>query len=504
MVRMNSCRGHEYAPVFGAYASSGDEESSEGGSDCSEDPKAVVDSPEGSGDVELDPSDDVDGAFIDARDRWKIDGETLKGFYLHSATGQLFSWDQPRGLLYEYDRGSGDCVVVWAACNPQQNAEIWAVLPLPPTDPASLQSSQTVKSGDVLCMLHITRAEERVRGASADFCARLNLDVRATAALATLPPLGQAYVLKTFCAPDHDPSGALRRQVRSLKNMGVNVPWAGGIETATLRVPATGSILGRCVPEIAAMCWCDADPVAAAHCRIALIDGCFSVCDLGADEDGTLFDGRRLGSVWASLIDGCCLDLGPVRIRVELRPVKMAGQDLSVEVGAGIAGLGSSVTSSETASVRRPAPQRGSWRTAKRQRKETDDAETNGHVDSQVGSCATAVSWEYCGDSSASAVGAGYNSQLRSIPHSVRQARPEFGASPASPINGHLGAARSRLEAGAGLYDRAPTSAAPRAACRAPRGAGPAFWAAPRSPSPESPPDWVPRSPPNWIPRTPP
>merc|ERR1719203_261598 len=57
--------------------------------------------------------EDIDGAFADARDRWKIDSETLKGFFLHGETRKLYSWDQARGLLYEYNGTSGQCVVIW-------------------------------------------------------------------------------------------------------------------------------------------------------------------------------------------------------------------------------------------------------------------------------------------------------------------------------------------------------------------------------------------------------
>ena len=71
-------------------------------------------SSKGDGDLEdadpdPEPLEDLDGAFADARDCWKIDAETLKGFYLHSPTGQLFSWDQAQGVLYEYIRESGEC-----------------------------------------------------------------------------------------------------------------------------------------------------------------------------------------------------------------------------------------------------------------------------------------------------------------------------------------------------------------------------------------------------------
>ncbi|CAE8691868.1 unnamed protein product [Polarella glacialis] len=363
MVRMKSCHGSEFTPLFGARACSDDEEnaSDEEDADC-EEGSAEGSSDAGFDEDEIDPLEDINGAFADAKDRWKIDGETLKGFYLHSPTGQLFSWDQAKGVLYEYNRQSGECVPIWAAGNPQLSAEIWAVLPLPPTDPASLQCGQNVQSGKFLCILHISRARaaERAAVASSDFCIRLGLDGRALTMLQTLPPQGQAYVLRTFCAPARDASGALCRQIKNLQRLGDQNPWASAIESATVRVPTTGAVLGRCVPEIAALCWHDSDPVSAAHCRIACVEGEFSVCDLGSTqdvEDGTLFDGRRLGSAWAALRNGTNLDLGPVRVTVELKPVQASlPENLPKEISASQSGH----------DAKRPAPQRGGWRSAKR------------------------------------------------------------------------------------------------------------------------------------------
>ncbi|CAE7489628.1 unnamed protein product, partial [Symbiodinium natans] len=305
-------------------------------------------------DPDPEPLEDLDGAFADARDCWKIDAETLKGFYLHSPTGQLFSWDQARGVLYEYIRQSGECKPIWAAGAPHLSAEIWTVLPLPPTDPASLQNATTEQSSNVLCILHLSRARAAVRAqaASEDFCQRLRLGNCALEALLSLPPAGQAYVLKTFCAPRSDPAGALCRQVEVLRRLGSQAPYASALEHATIRVPTSGAILGRCVPEVAALCWHDTDPVAAAHCRISCVGGQFSVCDLGADEEGTLFDGRRLGTAWCPLEDGCKLDMGPIRVRVELKPVNAAPNQVT-----------------KTSS----AAKRGSWRSAKRKAADSTD-----------------------------------------------------------------------------------------------------------------------------------
>ena len=270
-----------------------------------------------------------------------MDAESLKCFYLHSATRQLYSWDQARGILYEYVRESGECRAIWAANAAHLSSEIWTILPLPPTDPASMQ---TTGSTDVLCILHLCRyrAATRAATASADFCERLRLDERALDALLSLPPAGQAYVLRTFCAPESNPTQALIRQVQSLRKL-PEAPYASAVEETTLRVPASGAILGRCVPEIEALCWNATDPVAAAHCRISCVQGGYAVCDLVGDEDGTLYDGRRLGSEWCPLKDGCAIDLGPIRMQVELRAVEVSAPSAAAA-----------------------APRRGAWRAAKR------------------------------------------------------------------------------------------------------------------------------------------
>lgn len=328
MVRMQSCHGNEFTPMF-RDVDSGESESNS--TDCdgdvlheeksTEDADFVKDDEDVSGSEE----EDIDGAFADAKDCWKVDAETLKGFYLHSPTGQLFSWDQARGVLYEYLRGSGECRPIWAAGAPHLSSEIWTILPLPPTDPASLVSSGS--SGSVLCILHLSRARaaQRAALASADFCDRLRLG-KALDALLSLPPAGQAYVVRTFCAPRVDAQGALVRQVEALKKLGCEAPYASALEHAIVRVPASGAILGRCVPEIAALCWNDTDPVAAAHCRISCVNGQYSVCDLVQDEDGTHYDGRRLGTEWCPLKDGCYIDIGPIRMEVELKPVQSVSQ----------------------------------------------------------------------------------------------------------------------------------------------------------------------------------
>ncbi len=80
-------------------------------------------------------------AFSHARDRWEIDNETLKGFYLESKSDILYCWEQAVGVLYRFDNITGDCLPIWTSAAPGENAEIWTVLPLPPTDAAAQQKN---------------------------------------------------------------------------------------------------------------------------------------------------------------------------------------------------------------------------------------------------------------------------------------------------------------------------------------------------------------------------
>ena len=464
MVRMQSCYGNEFTPIFHSDLGS---DQSEKGSDESGSQEGD-DIQEGDSAADESEQEDLDGAFADAKDRWKIDAETLKGFYLHSPTGQLFSWDQARGVLYEYIRGSGECRPIWAAGAPHLSSEIWTVLPLPPTDPASLQTSTS--SSRVLCILHLSRARAAIRAAaaSADFCERLRLNSRALDALLSLPPPGQAYVLRTFCAPHQDPSGALRRQVEKLQSMGTQAPYASAVEEATLRVPASGAILGRCVPEIAALCWNETDPVAAAHCRIAHVDGVYSVCDLGADEDGTLFDGRRLGSEWCPLKDGCDIDIGPIRMHVELKPVTADGTEDLTRVGA---------PDSEAKQV----PQRGSWRAVKRGAAEPFDSvkrprpTTPAPPKSEAPICVAMGSAALGNATEAGRTSRAGRKEIVDVPDSPPLSPMRFTLN--EPVDDLLQLQRRRAH------------------CPSLGGAGRAFWAVPRDPSPEPSPDWVPKTP---------
>lgn len=93
-------------------------------------------------------------AFNNASDRWDVDVQPLHGYYFESEQKLFFEWDQENGILYQYlfDAGTGsdertahasegrlpERAPVWSADCPETHAEVWDVLPLPPTDPAAM------------------------------------------------------------------------------------------------------------------------------------------------------------------------------------------------------------------------------------------------------------------------------------------------------------------------------------------------------------------------------
>ncbi|CAE8601400.1 unnamed protein product, partial [Polarella glacialis] len=240
----------------------------------------------------------------------------------------------------------------------------------------------------------------------------------------------------------------------------------------------------------------------------------FSVCDLGSTqdvEDGTLFDGRRLGSAWAALRNGTNLDLGPVRVTVELKPVQASlPENLPKEISASQSGH----------DAKRPAPQRGGWRSAKRPC--TAGAGAKGDVQAAQApeeKTAALLEGERSFESRRPASGASRGALASShraagvndcgpsasvVPRLSRLASPApFPRALASPapfpraldkraIREAMKLAleeddeddQSRQWSG-GLPDRPQSTPV--------SGAGRAFWAVPRAPSPE--PDWLPRTP---------
>lgn len=265
--------------------------------------------------------------YADAQDRWKIDSQTMKGYYLHSESGYLYVWDQPSGILHEFLPSVGQCQAVWSSAMPQLNAEIWTVLPLPPTDPASLQQS-SIASGvgynsDVYMELFVAHVGGRqvpadvVEPAVSEFCERLDLPPQARKRLKDLPVAGQGYAMQNFQCELDQPSKALTGYIDRLLSMNPP-PW--GNAACMLRVEATGAILGSSCPDLAALC-CDDPPdrLAVAHCKIVSEEDRFFICDLGTSKEGTGLDGFAVGEKWVGpLKTGSIISVGPLRIQFRL------------------------------------------------------------------------------------------------------------------------------------------------------------------------------------------
>eukprot|EP00931_Biecheleriopsis_adriatica_P089858 TRINITY_DN63932_c0_g1_i1.p1 TRINITY_DN63932_c0_g1~~TRINITY_DN63932_c0_g1_i1.p1 ORF type:complete len:468 (+),score=127.25 TRINITY_DN63932_c0_g1_i1:26-1429(+) len=269
-------------------------------------------------------------AFKDAKDRWKIDGATMKGYYLHTESGYLYIWHQATGVLYEHLQASGQCQAVWSSAVPQLNAEIWTVLPLPPTDPASMQAS-SVQAGElpnIDVYVNLTIAHEADRQVPSDvlevaveeFSTRWELIPQARQKLTTLPPAGQCYAIQNFRGDPHgqlDASEALERYVAKLKKQRPP-PW--GHSACTLRVESTGAIIGRCCPDLEALCREDPpERLAQAHCKIRSEQDRFFICDMETSEEGTTLDGFAVNSEWVGpLKNGSLIVAGPLRIKISL------------------------------------------------------------------------------------------------------------------------------------------------------------------------------------------
>ncbi|CAE7873653.1 AIP3 [Symbiodinium microadriaticum] len=109
-------------------------------------------------------------AFSKAQDRWDVVEGGARCYYHHSDKGLFFEWDQQTGVLFQYFFGAGEARSVpvgdddlpergpiWSSECPDTHAEVWEVLPLPPTDPRakadldmpSTQGGQTSESAEM-------------------------------------------------------------------------------------------------------------------------------------------------------------------------------------------------------------------------------------------------------------------------------------------------------------------------------------------------------------------
>lgn len=112
----------------------------------------------------------MEAKFANAKDKWDIDAEVLRGFFWHSETGGHFEWDQGSGTLFQYmeaekEEGAKPTVgkdgsnlglyPIWSVTCPEQHAWVWELLPLPPSDPAA-QAASAVEQGIEPCAVAIT------------------------------------------------------------------------------------------------------------------------------------------------------------------------------------------------------------------------------------------------------------------------------------------------------------------------------------------------------------
>jgi len=313
-------------------------------------------------------------AFKDAVDRWKIDGEGgLKGFYLHSQTDRLFSWDQPKGILYEFDSNTGACTPIWSSADPATNAEIWTLLPLPPTDPAAAASGGAVLEqqqeqhsiqvaipegafvGQVLqlvtpegtevhfqvpegaevgqifniaytpptdfLLLHILENKQEdpatVNRNITFFASSNKLSPSNLIDLKRLPLEGQSYVERNFSSQKLPMTQYLARMAR-------DKPWE--TEYRVLRVDAIGAIIGSSLAEFEGV-----PGISQAHCQIKTQNEGgklkWYVRDLGTTT-GTFLNHAQVSSseLGSMIMTGMVLDLGnQAEMIVEIHEVDARG-----------------------------------------------------------------------------------------------------------------------------------------------------------------------------------
>jgi len=156
-----------------------------------------------------------------------------------------------------------------------------------------------------------------VKAAVDDFCLRLDLSARSRSRLFALPRAAQCYAMQNFRSSDEEKSSAFEAYLRELQRQ-TPAPWGDG--ACTLRIEATGAIIGRCCPDLDALCRDDPpERLAHMHCKVMSEDDRFYVCDLDSSSEGTLLDGFALNDQWVGpLKSGSMLTVGPLRIKIQL------------------------------------------------------------------------------------------------------------------------------------------------------------------------------------------
>lgn len=122
-------------------------------------------------------------AFSFARGRWDADEGTAKSRYHLESKDLFFEWDQEAGTLYQYfpeeqtEDGRPGLHPIWSSACPETHAEVWQVLPLPPTDPANEVSEEMEQEAapttDAKAQASSPEASERVKEAPKEVAASM-------------------------------------------------------------------------------------------------------------------------------------------------------------------------------------------------------------------------------------------------------------------------------------------------------------------------------------------
>jgi hypothetical protein len=197
----------------------------------------------------------VAAAFGDAKDKWAQKGD--KWFYLHTETGNLYTWDPlPRGTLFLFQSMDGQAVPIWTQSQPEFNAAIWTLLPLPPQTGRPADAAQAAKTAQTPVLLlkfkgsQPVDSEELARERT-QFQESMDIHPQVMARVAQLEPATQQYVIKKFRPTGHNNSKSLTNFLNTIeKNAGALNDDDGNRVDKIMRVDYTGGILGCTLPDL--------------------------------------------------------------------------------------------------------------------------------------------------------------------------------------------------------------------------------------------------------------
>lgn len=249
-------------------------------------------------------------AFGDAKDKWAKKGDKM--FYLHSETGNLYTWDPlPRGTLYYFQACDGQAVPIWTAAQPEFNAAIWSLLPLPPqtgTPQAAAKAAQTAQTPVLLLKFKVSVApdEEELQQQRDAFAESCDIHPSVVARVASLEPAQQAYVMRKFRpGGSGNNSKSLMNFLNSMeKNEKMFQDSSGERVEKIMRVDYTGGILGCALPDLQRF-----EGISIEHAAIICHESRFFVQDIGS-EQGTFVDNDQISTDWVQLRNGTTLRLG--------------------------------------------------------------------------------------------------------------------------------------------------------------------------------------------------